>query len=122
MRFLGDCDKERAPPSGEKISPRMIMTGMSTLLLAVHLLLGGLVGAGCGRVGAITTPSATPAPDLAPTSSFTPSQIQSPAPALTSTAVPTLVVPDTGWGSMSRSRFALFWRSVKSPTMSSKAT
>ena len=73
------------------------MTGKSTLLLAVHLLLGGLVGAGCGRVGVITTPSATSAPDLAPTSSFTPSPIQSPAPALTSTAVPTLVVPDTGW-------------------------
>ena len=97
MRFLGDCDKERAPPSGEKTSPRMILTGKSTLLLAVHLLLGGLVGAGCGRVGVITTPSATSAPDLAPTSSFTPSQFQSPAPALTSTAVPTLVVPDTGW-------------------------
>ena len=73
------------------------MTGKSTLLLGIRFLLGSLVAAGCGRVGVITTPPATSASGLALASPFTPTQTQSPAPALTSTASPTSVVPDTGW-------------------------
>ena len=93
----GGLQRGRGIPVRRETPSRMIMTGKSTFQLALCFLLGSLLTVSCGRIGVITTPSATSASDLAPTSSFTPSQTQSPALALTSTASPTLVVPDTGW-------------------------
>ena len=97
MRFRWHRDKEEEPPPGDEVSGRMIKADKPCLLLAVPLLLGSLVVAGCGRAVVMTTPSAASAPVDALTPALAPSLTQTPLPTLTSTASPTPGVPDTGW-------------------------